>query len=617
VNEHREYRFDDFLVKPEAWNLYRDGKVIHLEPTVLKLLVFLISKRDRLVTREELMDTVWGNTVVSESALSKAVARLRKALDDDPGAPRYIETVHSRGYRFVAEVEETEPDTETPPAPPKFSRYAFMAVFLAGLLLVLVLLFGRDVYDQGAEQAAGQGADQIKSLAVLPLDNLADSPDQDYFVEGLHEVLITELSKISGLRVISRQSTMRFGGSEWSLPAIAGELGVDALVEGSALLVDERVQVTAQLIHGRTDAHIWAQTYERDARDVLGLLSEVADTISTEIESTLRTPGTERPDAIGPVDPVASDAYLRGLYHLNRFGLQSFKRALAYFEQAVAVEPGFALAWGGLAGAHLMLAYFGEEPPREAIVQARVAALEALELDEQSYSGHAALGWVRLFTWDWPGAGQSFKEAIRLHPNHPMTLHGYADYLMLTGRPEDGMAQIRHARLIDPFTPTSNMPVPFHLYMMRRYDEAIADIAQLQERIPGNAMHQLLALTYWQQGRLTEALEQERLALARRKDVELLAALEQGEARDGPQGAMLAMAETMVRRSATTYVDPYTIAVTFARAGRPEETLEWLGAAVERGSLELMYIGFRPEFDSLRDNPRYVKLVQRLGLPGG
>jgi TolB-like protein/DNA-binding winged helix-turn-helix (wHTH) protein len=616
VNEHREYRFDDFHVKPGAWNLYRDGEVIHLEPTVLKLLVFLIANRDRLVTREELMDTVWGNTVVSESALSKAVARLRKALDDDPRAPRYIETVHSKGYRFVAEVEETDPDTAVPATLPAFGRYLVMAVVLAGLLLALVLLFGRDEIDKGAEQTAGQGPDQIESLAVLPLDNLAGTSDKDYFVEGLHEVLITELSKISGLRVISRQSTMRFGGSEWSLPAIAGELGVDALVEGSALLVGERVQVTAQLINGSTDEHIWAQTYERDARDVLGLLSEVAATISAEIESNLRKPAAQRPATVGPVDPVASDAYLRGLYHLNRFSLQSFKKARVHFEEAIAVEPGFALAWGGLAGTNLMLAYYGQESPREAILQARVAALEALKLDEQSFSGHAAMGWVRLFTWDWPGAGQSFEEALRLNPNDSMTLHGYADYLMLTGRPEDGLAQIRHARLIDPFSPISNMPVPFHLYMMRRYDEAIADIAQMQERIPGNAMHQLLALIYWQQGHMEEALEQERQALVQRKDFELLAALEQGEARGGPQAAMLAMAETMISRSATTYVDPYTIAVTFARAGQPGETLDWLEAAVERGSLELMYVRFRPEFDPLRDDPRFVELVQRLGLPG-
>lgn len=616
MNEHREYRFDDFHVDPEAWNLYRDGEVIHLEPTVLKLLVFLIGNRDRLVTREELMDSVWGDTIVSESALSKAVARLRKALDDDPGAPRYIETVHSRGYRFVAKVEETTPGGASPP-PWSSGRRGIIAAALAASLSILLLLFWRDFFDPGAQQPAEQKTGQIESLAVLPLDNMTGSPGQDYFVEGLHEVLITELSKISGLRVTSRQSTMRFGGSDQPIPAIAGELGVDALVEGSVMLVGERVQVTAQLIHGSTDAHLWAQTYERDARDVLGLLSEVADTISTEIASTLRMPGAERPAAIGPVDPVASEAYLRGLQYLNRFGLESFKRSMEYFEQAVAADPGFALAWGALAGAHLMLAYYGEEPPRKAILQARVAALKALKLDEQSHAGHAALGWVRLFTWDWPGAGQSFEEALRLHPSDAMTLHGYADYLMLTGRPEDGLAYIRQSRLIDPFTPISNMPVPFHLYLMRRYDEAIADARQLQERIPGFTVNWLLALVYWQQERLDEALEHERQVLASRKDEELLVALERGEARDGPRGAMLAMAEALVKRSSKTYVDPFNIAVTFARAGETNATLDWLGAAVQRGSLELMYIELRPEFDSLRGDPRYIKLVQQLGLPGG
>ena len=306
-------------------------------------------------------------------------------------------------------------------------------------------------------------------------------------------------------------------------------------------MLGEQVKITAQLIHGQTDEHIWAETYDRDLRDVLALLGEIARTISDEIEISLR--------------------------------------------------------------------------PQDEECLARVAALKALELDDQISAGHAALGWVRLFSGDWPGAGQSFEEALRLNPNHAMTIHGYADYLMLSGRLEESLVQVRRAQAIDPFTPTSNLPVPVHLYMMRRYDEAIAEAQELLKTDPNYPVGWLLTLIYWQNGMFQEALAEYRKTLTRMNDTGLLEALENGNSESGPRGAMRAMADEMAVRSKMGHVDPFKVSSTYAQAGEVDQAIEWLEKAVERSSPELIYVGLRPDFDLLRSDPRYEMLMQKFGLP--
>jgi len=615
VSQLREYRFGDFVVDLKGWQLVHSGQAVHLEPTVLKLLVFLIENRDRLVVKRELLDKVWGKTIVSESALTKAIARLRKALGDDPSRPQYIETVHALGYRFVAKVQDIESVLEKKPFPVTARRGAFAAMFFAAAAVIVVWLLGSELSDLWTRIAGTEELQQITSLAVLPLDNLSGDPEQDYFVEGLHEALITDLSKISGLRVISRQSTMRYKTSNKLAPEIAQELNVDVLVEGSVLQVGERVRVSAQLIHGHTDEHMWAETYDRDLRDVFVLLSEVARTISGEIEITLMPQEEERLANTGPVNSKANEAYLRGRYFLNRFTKEGFKKSLEYFAQAVDIDPGFALGWAGLAGAHVTLAYFGDEAPGDALMQARFSAMKALELDSQLFAAYAALGWVKLFTWDWPGAGEAFEESLRLNPNDSLTLHGYADYLTLTGREEEGLVQVKRGRSIDPLTPMANLPVLFHLYMMRQYDESIAEAQKLLKTNPDYPVNRLLSRVYWQKGLFEESLDEYRKTLVRRNDSGLLEALETGNADSGPHGAVRAVAQELVARSKQGYIDSFRIAAAFAQAGEVDLAFEWLDNAIDQGSLEMVYVHVRPEFDTLRFDTRYESLMRRLGLP--
>ncbi len=562
MNQQPVYRFDGFVVDLEAWRLSRAGQEIHLDPIVLKLLIYLIANNSRLVTHQELMDTVWGGTVISDSALTKAVARLRKALGDDSATHRYLETVRSQGYRFVAMVEE----------------------------------------ERGC------------SLAVLPLKNLTGDAELGYYVDGLHDLLITELYKLPGLGVTSRQSTIRYRDSNLSMPDIALELGVDALVEGSLLRKDGTIELTIQLIDGNSDKHLWAERYTREISSILNMIADITSAIGVEIGVTTVSPGSERPihDRMAQVDPRAIDAYALGTTHLEQLSRNGLRTAITQLEMAVAIEPKFAQAWAQLAVAYAMEGLFGFAPPRDAIETARDAAMKAVEADEQFYGGHSALGWTRLWTGDFDGACELFKEALRLNPSAPAAIHGEADCLMFDGRVDESLARLRELVTISPFSVMDNIPLPTHLYMARRYDEAIIAATAMQARLPQFSMHRIFARVYWQQGLYDEALKEERLELGRRGDAVLLEALEDGLDASGPAGAMHAMAKTLATRVGESYVEPFNIGGAFARAGMADEAIYWLEKAVENGSYEMHYIAFWPHLDFLRNDERYQKLVDRV-----
>jgi TolB-like protein/DNA-binding winged helix-turn-helix (wHTH) protein/tetratricopeptide (TPR) repeat protein len=607
MNQHPVYRFDDFVVDPATWRLSRGAQEIHLEPVVLNLLIYLISHRDRLVTRQELMDTVWGDTVISEAALSQAVARLRKTLGDNTATPRYVETVHSKGYRFIAEVQENGvPDFADPSAPkPRWTtrhRFLIAAVALVLLVLLAVSWIGVPRKDK-----------QVRSVAVLPLSNLTGDPEQAYYAEGLQDILITELSQFPGLRVTSRQSTRRYRDSDLAAADIAAELGVDVLVEGSLLSKGDGIEITVQLIDGHDDTHLWAEQYSSDSPHVFDLVSEIAWSIGSQIGPTQSSvfqasAGTQ----IDTIDPQVIDAYALGIAHLDRFTRDGIQTAIGQFEKAVEIEPRFALGWGQLAAAHAMQALHGFSPPRESIEKARAASLKAIEADEQFYIGHSTLGWTRLWTGDLDGACESFQAALRLNPSAPYALHGDADCLMLDGRMEESVARARELLAVGPFSAMHNRILPYHLFLARRFDEAIEEASAMQARVPQFSMHWLFFQVYWQQGLLDKALEEQRNELAWRNDRVLLTALKEGFDAYGPRGAMRAMAEALIDRATETYADPFRIAEAFARAGMVDEALQWLEKAVDYGSYEITYIAFQPDFDGLRDDPRFQNLLRRV-----
>jgi len=613
MNGYPVYRFGNFEVDPEAWRLTRGGREIHLDPVVLKLLIHLVANRGRLVTRQELMDTVWGDTVISESALTKAVARLRKALGDDSATHRYLETVRSQGYRFVAPLQVVErAEALEPPARMASSR-AVRRGALAGALAVVAIVCLAVYWFLAPGQGASQ-AETVRSLAVLPLKNLTGDPEKAYYVDGLQDLLVTELAQLPGLRVISRQSTMRYRNSELSIEEIAGELGVDALVEGSLVREGDEIELTVQLINARNDAHLWAERYRRDISQVFDLISEAANAIGVEIGTAAASPEVARPahTLVGRVDPRAIDLYAQGIMHLNSFTRDGIRSAIEDLEAAVAIEPEFALAWGQLGATHAMQGMFGFALPRESKEKFRTSSLRAIEANPRVSIGHAGLGWARFYTGDFDGGCASFAEALRLNPSGPFAIHGEADCLLFAGRFDESAAKCRELLAISPFSAIHELPLVSHLYMARRFDEAVIAVRALHARIPQYSIHWILAWVYWEQGRFDEALVEERLELEWRGDAALLAALERGLDTAGPAGALRAMAEALVVRSNDIFVDPFDIASLFARAGEVDEALHWLGKAVDVGAYKATYVAFWPHLDPVRGDPRFQDLLERV-----
>jgi DNA-binding winged helix-turn-helix (wHTH) protein/TolB-like protein len=602
------YRFDDFLADPETWRLTRSGQEIHVEPVVLRLLIYLIEHRGRLVTRQELMDTVWGNTVISDSALTKAVGRLRQALGDESAAPRYLETVHSQGYRFMAEVEEVE-------QPDRAVRSSGRRAWHVGAALVVLALVVLS-WNQAPWRDDLRDYD-IRSLAVLPLSNLTGDPEQDYYVDGLQDILITELSRIPGLRVTSRQSTRRYRDSRLTMTEIAGELGVDALVGGSLLRTGDSLEMSIQLIHGRSDAHLWAERYARETPYVFDLISEMANAIGAELGAIPASAESGAPahEQISPIDPRAVDAYALGIMYFDRFTRDSLRSGIDQFKTAVAIEPDFALAWGQLGMAYGMQGMFGFVASTDAAERFLATESQAIEADPQVALGHSGLGLGLFYTWDFDDACESFEEALRLNPSEPYAIHGDSDCLLLEGRSDESVARARELLTISPFSAMHGLPLPGHLYMARRFDEAITAATAMQARVPQYSVHWMLARFFWQQGRFDEAVEEQRLEFEHIGDTVLLAALEEGLDTGGSSGAMRGIAEALVARSNETYLDPSDIAEFYARAGLVDEALLWLDKAVTNSSYEETWIAFWPHWDVLRDDPRFQVLIERVYGP--
>lgn len=589
-----------------AWKLFKDGEEIHLEPTVLRLLIYLISNRDCLVTHNELMETVWGDTVISESALSKAIARLRKALGDNPASPRYIETVHSQGYRFAAEVEM--PGQEAPATrPPREARIlARRKTTLAGIVAIALMLLG-SLYWRGTTEQDIQHSDQIQSIAVLPLKNLTGNPEHAYMVRGLQDTLTTELSRVGDLRVTSSQSTLRYVGSDQTISEIASELGVDALVEGSLLQAGERVEVNLQLVDGHTDEHVWAQHFEREAPYIFDLLTDAAFAIASEIGLH---GGRE---LIGPVDPGAVQAYWLGLDAMYRFSPAGLASAIDHFTTATGIEPRFDLAWGNLSLAHFAQAMLGFAPPREAIEKATSAAQHAIREGLRPSIGLTMLGWIQIWNQDLAGGCNTIRDALHINPSASFAIHGDADCLLYEGREEESLERLRELALISPFSFFDQLPLTFHLFLARRYEESLAVALRIQKHFPKVPLHVNLSLIYWQQGLYDKALEEERRRYELYNDTEILALFDENKAATTPQELMRLIAEALVERSAATYVDAFEIGEAFARAGAVDEAIYWLTRAVEGKSFMTVHLPFRPDFDGLRGDPRYEELVQKLG----
>jgi TolB-like protein/Tfp pilus assembly protein PilF len=458
----------------------------------------------------------------------------------------------------------------------------------------------------------------IRSIAVLPLANLSGDAAQDYFADGMTDALITDLSKLQTLKVISRTSTQRYRGTSKPLPEIARELNVDGIVEGSVLRSGDRVRITAQLIDAATDRHVWADNYERDVRDVLALQRDVARAIAGEIRARLSEPEQRRLASPRPVNPKAHEAYLRGRAEANKFTEPALRRAIAFYEQAISVDAGYALAHAGLAEAYATLGgVLGFVSPTEYFPKARAAAERALALDATLGDAHAVLATVRLkFDWDWNGAAQEFERVFELNPSLAEAHQEHGTYLEALRRFDEAVAARKRARELDPLSAQRTADVGYPLYYAGRYAEAI-EYYRAALDLDQNFFwsHAWIGQARIEQRMYAEAIDEIQAALRiSRGNTRVLATLGYAYAMAGQRPrAQQAVAELQTR-SKGTYVSPYFLAVISAGLGDRAAALDYLEKALQERQPYLVLLDVEPVFSKLRDDPRFQTLLQRIGL---
>src|SRR5438876_2090941 len=483
LKEKRLYQFGSYRLDAMERVLLRDGQPVTLPPKDLETLLVLVERAGHIVEKEELLDKVWPGVFVEEGNLARHIFNLRQVLGDSPDGRKYIETIPRRGYRFVAAVlEDAEPSALHMAAPQASDqvqttarRHRLRWLLTAGLASALIVALGGFNVGGFRERLLGSTKHvKIQSLAVLPLENLSKDPEQEYFADGMTDELITDLAKIASVRVISRGSVIRYKGSKKPLPEIARELNVDAVVEGTVLRSGDRVRITAQLIHAQSDRHLWAESYERDLRDVLKLQSDVALAIAQQSKIKVKPQERQRLVASRIVNPDAYELLLRAQYHHNEWTRNGFFKAREDIEQALAKDPGFALAHAWRGEIYFGVGWDGDLPVDEAYPTARAAALHALELDPSVAEAHFVLGYVRC-TYDWNRieAENDMRQAVESNPNSPWAHWAHAWHLMLFENYEDAIGEMRRARNLDPFNPLMSSGLTRILALARRYDEAL------------------------------------------------------------------------------------------------------------------------------------------------
>lgn len=612
-NQHF-YEFGPFRLEPSKRRLLQAGEPIRLTPKAFDLLLVLVEESGRTVAKDELLERVWAGTIVEENNLNQNITALRKSLGDSRQESQYIATIPGVGYRFVAPVRKEEfaqrrkEDAEVAKEVRTPRRVALVLI-----ALVLAAVLGYAWYTREKPRPA------MSSIMVLPLENLSGDAAEEYFADGMTDALIGDLAQIGSLHVISRTSSMHYKGTNKSLPQIAGEINVDAVVEGTVQRSGNRVVVRAQLIHAATDRHLWVQTYTRDVRDVLELQSEIAQAIAREVQIQL-TPGEQaRLTARRPVQPKAYDNYLQGRYlYWNRRTEENLNKAIELFRNAIKEDASYAPAYVGLADCYnaLSVVQVGALPPIEGRRRAEEAATKALELDSGLAEAYTALGYINHYNWNWSAAEQHFKRALDLNPNYANAHNFYASYLMSRGRIDESIAASNRARELDPFSLAISAQRGFLLENARRYGEAIEQLRAVIAMDPNHYQaYWTLGHTYAANKQLDEAVvaAEQAVVLSERAPGALgMLGLAYGLAgRKAEAGKIL---NELLELSKTRYVTPAALVNVYLGLGDKDQAFVWLEKAYAERSNYIAYLKVFPMLDPIRSDQRFAGLVGRVGL---
>ena len=494
---------------------------------------------------------------------------------------------------------------------------------LIGILAVAVLLAVLAAFNVGGlrDQLLQRttGTRHIESLAVLPLENLSGNAEQDYFADGMTEALTTDLARMESVQVISRSSTMQYKGAKKPLPVIARELHADVIVEGSVQRSGNRVRVTAQLIRAATDKHVWAETYERDSRDILALQDDVASAIAQQIERRLGGPQPLPLAKTPPISPEAYETYLKANYYLDQFDLQ---KSIDYYSQAIKLDPNYAPAYAHMARSYFFLGFFSVIPPEQAWGKVKEAAMLAIAKDDRLPEGHGALALAKLhYDWDFAGAEQEFKRALELNPNDADIRHDYAHYLMAMGRMAESAAESKRAVELDPVDDGLTDCLCWHSFAARQYDNSIQMARDLLVRVPDDTWEMaILGWDYEQKGMHEQAIAEFKKAVeltdkgSPRFSPFYLASLAHAYALAGRQSDAEQVLHGLLERARQSYVSPFDIALIYSALGQKDTAFTWMTKAVAERSTWLVYSKWEPRLDPLRSDPRFQDLLRRIGL---
>ncbi len=618
--------FDIFELDLRAGELRKRGVKLRLQGQPLQVLAILLQRAGNLVTREELRSQLWpADTFVDfDHSLHNAIARLREVLGDSADAPRYIETLPRRGYRFIAPVEEVQGPQISAESSNKTSELVAVATrptppagWLLALLGCAVALASWVAWQHFHVQVS---VTPIRSLAVLPLQNLSGDAAQEYFADGMTEELITELSRIHALKVISHTSVTEYKGTKKHLPQIARELGVDGILEGSIVREGDQVRVTVQLLDGPNDRHIWSEDYQREVRGILTLQREMAQAIAHQIRIQLTPQQQARVSSGRVVNPEAYEAYLKGRSFITSDFLtpQQLRTAQGYFEKSIQKDPGFALGYVGLADCYVYLALFDQISPERGYRPAEEALHKALELDDSIGEAHATLALLKWrHDWDWTAAEREFDNAIALAPNFGCAHLNRSYYLSWKGRRTEAMAELAKSRELDPGYSFDNTESAAY-YQSRDYQGLVEASRRAVASNPNEwPVYYFLGVGYEGSGKRAQAIPAYQKALEMSDgDPDPTAALAHAYAVTGRRAEAEKILHELERRSKSVYVSPYIIATIYAGLGDKDRAFGFLEKAYQERCWDIAwFLKADLRIDNLRSDPRFQALLQRVGLP--
>ena len=637
-------RFGNYEVSFQSGEVRKAGLRIRVQQQPMKLLEILLEHPAEVVTREELRSRVWPNESFGDfdQALNIAIGKLRSALEDSAENPRFIETLPKRGYRFIADVSIVDADArpkrresvagdlsgsqEKETDPGHKIQGAGLAVapkhrlwVTRGVIGALALILSLSILSVWLFRSGGPAPTGIRSIAVLPLENLSGDASQNYFADGMTDELITDLAQISALRVISRTSVMVYKGARKPLPQIARELNVDAVVEGTVLHSGDQVRITAQLIEASTDKHLWSQSYEGQLRDTLALQNRVASAIADQIRINLTPREQAALGSAKAVNPEAYQSYLKGRYFWNKRTADGLKAALAYFNQAIDEDPQYAQAYSGLADTYALLGdwQYGAMSFKEALPKAKAAAIKALELDSSLSEAHTSLGYsLRAFDWDFDSAGKEFQRAIELNPGYATAHHWNAMNLALLGRPQEALVEMRKAENLDPLSLIINADLAEFLLLTHSYDESVEQGRKLIEMDSTFAIgHKQLGDAYLLKQMDKEAVAELQVAVRLSGDSPICVAdLARAYVASGQKNEAMKLLSDLKKGSNPSFTNAPHIAMIYASMGDNDQAMHWLEKAYqERFNPSIL---LRSGFDPLRSDPRFEELMRRIGLTG-